>query len=177
MRLNLNRILFITILSATMTACSTNPVVDNNKSVATGTISHNSNTPAQSTVNTNSTDEYTYTGSNTTYDNSNTEETNSTETIDVVDKGNYVGNAAQKGFVVQLTASISEAKTNKIKNTFAGEGYSVIQNRIDRNGQILYRVQIGPYISKEEAKSILTKMKTRYKNNIYIKTAFVNENK
>ena len=171
---NITHVLFITVLSATMTACSTNPTIDN-KGAMTGTISDYSN--KTNTANTNSTDEYTYTGSNTNPDNSHTNEANTADTTEVVDNGNSTDNLAQKGFVVQLTASISEAKTDKIRDTFTAEGYPIIQNSIHRNGQILYRVQIGPYASKEEAREVLNKMKIRYKRNAYVKSAFINENK
>jgi cell division septation protein DedD len=167
----------VTVLSATMVACSTNPVVDN-KGADTSTIrDYGNNTNTTNTTNTNSTNEYTYTGKNTSIDNSYTNETNTADTIEVIDNGNYTDNSAQKGFVVQLTASISEAKTDKIRDTFNAEGYPIIQNSIHRNGQILYRVQVGPYTKKEEARGVLNKMRIRYKRNVYIKSAFINENK
>ena len=173
---NITRVLFVTVLSASMVACSTNPVVDN-KGAGTSTISDYDNNTNTTNTNTNSTDEYTYTGKNTNIDNSYTNETNTTDTTVVIDNGNYTDNSAQKGFVVQLTASISEAKTDKIRDTFSVEGYPIIQNSIHRNGQTLYRVQIGPYTSKEEARGVLNKMRIRYKRNAYIKSAFINENK
>ena len=193
MKSNLNRLFFIAILSTTMVACTTNPVVDNSSATVTGnhkptngnsdnntnnsnpsntnkyTYNNNTNT------NTSNTNEYTYTGG--VNSNNGTTETNYTTEPTPSINNSSTSNSAQRGFVVQLTASVSQAKTDKIRNTFASEGYPVIQNSINRNGQILYRVQIGPYTSKAEAQQVFTKLRNRYRQNPYINSAFINENK
>ncbi len=189
MKANLNRLFFITILSTTMVACSTNPVTDD-RNTATGgyntnTTSTNTTSTNTSNTNTSNTDGYTYSGGNSNI-NSEVDYSNNTNIPEVsysndtsytTDTVNTPKNSAQKGFVVQLTASISEAKTDRIKNAFVADGYPVIQNSIQRNGQTLYRVQIGPYSTKAEAKRVFYALKNRYRHNPYVKSSFINENK
>jgi hypothetical protein len=186
MTLHLTRLLFIATLSITLAACSTNPI---NNYPATGGGGYTSKTPSVTNK-----DPYTY-NNNTNIDNYNYQDNtgytgagaggggggvaaggtgggNTTTT----DYENYTDNSRQTGFVVQLIASISEEKATRIKETFATEGYPAIQNSIDRNGQILYRVQIGPYTAKSEARAILNKMRRRYQRNPYVDVAFINEN-
>ncbi len=202
MNSNFKRLFFITILSSTMAACTPNPVVDNNNTTV-GSYNSNNNNPANNNPNTaintstqtdttTSIDGYIYNGgyTNSTNDsiNNNTDistgvvinnesnEVNNNMTTNTNNE-NYTSNQGQKGFVVQLTASISQAKTDKIRDTFVAEGYPVIQNSINRDGQILYRVQIGPYATKEKARAIFAQLKNRYKRNPFVNSAFINENK
>jgi len=179
MTLHLTHLLFIATLSVTLAACSTNPI--NNPTIG-GEYTGN-NRPIQTPTATNK-DPYTYNNTNT--NNANIDRYNYQDNTSYTDAGggttttdyeNYTNNSSQTGFVVQLIASISEEKATGIKETFAAEGYPAIQNSIDRNGQTLYRVQIGPYGTKSEANAMLNKMRRRYQHNPYIDVAFINENR
>jgi cell division protein FtsN len=199
MTLNLKHLFVIATLSTTLAACSTNPVTN---SGSTGATSPSSSTNSGSTYtdgnsntsdtqgssnteiadNTNSTVN-SYEG-NTTSNNGITYTEGTSNTTNYTDwssstnnEAQYANTAHQRGFVVQLIASISPQKANNIKTTFASEGYPAIQNTIERNGQTLHRVQIGPYTTKEEANTQLNKMRRRYKHNVYVNGAFINENK
>ncbi len=187
MKANLNHLFFITILSTTMVACSTSPVTDSPTTIAgyNNTNTTSTNTSTNTNTNTSNTDGYTYSGGNSNinsevdYSNSNNipEVSYSNDTSYTTDTVNVTENSSQKGFVVQLTASISQAKTDRIKNAFVADGYPVIQNSIQRNGQTLYRVQIGPYGTKAEARRVFNALKIRYRHNPYVKSSFINENK
>ena len=193
MKPKLKQLLLLVALSATMAACTPNPVNNNG-----GTGSYTGgNTNTNTGGNTNSSGgENTNTGGNTnssggentggTYTgtantnnggastNSNTNTGNNTGNVT---DGYYTSSPSQRGFVVQLTASTSQQKAKTVKNTFVAEGYSVIQNNIETNGSILYRVQVGPYTTKSEARTVLNKMKKRYRRNPYVNSAIINENK
>ena len=145
---NFARLFFIAGLSMTLAACTVNPPANNTGSGTT--------TGGTTTGGGTNTGGGTQTGGGTT--------TNTT-------------NPDHLGFVVQLTASINQSKADQLADTFAAEGYHVIQNHIERNGRTLYRVQIGPYVSKQAARAGLAKIKNRYQRNAYVRSAFVNENK
>jgi septal ring-binding cell division protein DamX len=176
MKSKLKQLLFIAILSATMAACSTNPVNNGSGGAnnTAGNTTGNTNTGGSSTDNTNTNDGG-YTSGNT--NNGNTNTSGNTDTGNNTDDGYYASTPNQRGFVVQLTASISQQKANTVKNTFVAEGYPIIQNNIKTNGRILYRVQVGPYATQGEARAVLNKMRKRYKRNPYVNRAIINENK
>lgn len=101
-----------------------------------------------------------------------------TTTNNTTSYNNYEGvYNPQKGFAVQLIATISPEKADRISQTFTSEGYHVIQNSIVSNGQRLYRVQIGPFVMKHEAVNVLEQMRRRYHQNELVDVAFINENK
>ncbi len=158
---NFAKLAFIAGLSVTLTACTVNPPSNNNNTGGGSTTTGNTNTGGSGT------DGSGGTGGSTTGGGTQTGGGTTTSTT----------NPDHLGFVVQLTATISQDKANELYNTFSAEGYHVIQNTIERAGRTLYRVQIGPYASKNDAKNGLLKLKRRYKRNPYVRSAFVNENK
>lgn len=85
--------------------------------------------------------------------------------------------AVQKGPVVQLFASSLLEHAEQIKAQFVQDGYPAFTSRVLRNGEALYRVQIGPYASRQGAELVLQNMKQRYHSSAMVKQAFVNENK
>lgn len=188
MKSNLKHLLLLATLSATMTACTPNPINNGGAgsytagnthadgSTKTDTdreISGNTPTNAGGSIST-ETDvgDHANNGSTNTDDN-----TNRGHNPDNVTDGYNASHPKKKGFVVQLTASISQQKADTINTTFIAEGYPVIQNNIETNGQVLYRVQIGPYATQGEAKAVLNKMKKRYRRNTYVNSAIIKENK
>ncbi len=179
MNSKLKQLLLLAALSATMAACTPNPV--NNKG---GTGSYTGgNTNTNTGGNTNSGGSTNTGGTNTDGSNTNNggastdDNTNTDNNTGNVTDGYYTSSPNQRGFVVQLTASASQQKANMVKNTFVAEGYPVIQNNIETNGRILYRVQVGPYATQGEASAVLNKMRKRYRRNPYVNSAIINENK
>jgi hypothetical protein len=188
MKSNLKHLLLLASLSATMAACTPNPV--NNKggtgayppgntnaggSINTGGMdtSGNTNTNASGSISTG-----TDVGDHTNNGSMNTDgNTNTGHNTENVTDGTNASDPKQRRLEVQLTASISQQKAEAVKNTFVAEGYPVIQNNVETNGQVLYRVQIGPYATQGEAKAVLNKMKKRYRRNTYVNAAIINENK
>jgi len=178
MTLSLTRLLFIATLSVILAACSTNPI---DRPTTGGGYVGSNNVPTYPPVATNK-DPYTYNNTNDKYNyQDNTSSYTGTGSggaaTTTTDYENYTNNTTQTGFVVQLIASSSKEKATGIKETFAAEGYPAIQNSIDRNGQILYRVQIGPYATESEANAMLNKMRRRYQRNPYVDVAFINQNR
>jgi septal ring-binding cell division protein DamX len=175
MTLHFTHLLFITTLSVTLAACSTNPI---NNPITRGEGYTGSNVPIQTPVTTHK-DPYSYNNTNINkynyQDNTNYTGGGDGGATTTTDYENYTNSTHQTGFVVQLIASISQEKATGIKETFAAEGYPAIQNSIERNGQILYRVQIGPYATKSEARAMLNKMRQRYQHNPYVDVAFINK--
>ena len=55
-------------------------------------------------------------------------------------------------------------------------GYNAFVNTVNSNGTTLYRVQVGPYGSKDEAGNVLNQMRTTLAANPYVAQAFVNQN-
>ena len=194
MKPKLKQLLLLAALSATMAACTPNPVNNNggtgsytggNTNTNTGGNTNssggeNTNTGGNTNSGGGENTGNTYTGGTNTNNNggsSSNGNTNTGNNTGNVTDGYYTSSPSQRGFVVQLTASTSQQKANTVKNTFVAEGYSVIQNNIETNGSILYRVQVGPYTTKSEARTVLNKMKKRYRRNPYVNSAIINENK
>jgi hypothetical protein len=96
------------------------------------------------------------------------------------DSGTNTGGSTvdQRGFVVQLIASNSPDKAESIKNQYFADGYNAFVNDdlAQGYGQPLYRVQIGPYMSKSEAENVLAQMRSRYPYDDLVKQGIVNEN-
>ena len=164
---------------STQTANSAITYSGNNKPVEQNAALYSNNNNRQETANNNATysvGEPTQTAANkVTYASSeNTQMAHNSGTSHITYNTNQ---PSQKGFVIQLIASIDSQKAGSIKDTFSAEGYRVIQNTINSNGRLLHRVQIGPYSTQREARAVFDKMKRRYKRNTYVNAAFINRNK
>ncbi len=79
-----------------------------------------------------------------------------------------------QSYVVQLLATKSASKAASVKNTFVREGYrNTTVNTINRGGQVLHRVQIGPFGTQADGQRVLNQMKRRYHKNPYVNSAVV----
>lgn len=78
-------------------------------------------------------------------------------------------------YVVQLIASSSKAKADRIRDQFIGDGYQAVVNTITGPGGLLHRVQIGAYNTEVEAIQKLNVMRQRYAGagNIHVSNAVV----
>ena len=81
--------------------------------------------------------------------------------------GGYSGYGVQ----VMATGELDQAKS--VMNDFAKDGYSAFVLASKNKGRTLYKVRLGPYEYKPEAKAIKDKVKQRYPRSPYIKTSFV----
>ncbi|HPE61191.1 MAG: SPOR domain-containing protein, partial [Thiothrix sp.] len=90
--------------------------------------------------------------------------------------GSNVTTTGTSGHVVQLLASNSQAKAEAARILMMQAGYNAFVNTVNSNGTTLYRVQVGPYASKDEAGNVLNQMRTTLAANPYVAQAFVNQN-
>lgn len=79
----------------------------------------------------------------------------------------------QQQYVVQLTASASQAKAEGIKNAFVSKGYNAFVSPLMVNGRLLHRVQIGYYNDKNAADMTLNQMRQQNPGDIYVADAVV----
>lgn len=94
-----------------------------------------------------------------------------TENTATTNNGN---NQQQQEYVVQMFATSDFSKATDIRNTFIAEGYSnTIISTINKNGQAIHRVQIGPFVQEATGDQLLAKMRTRYLSNQYVNGAVV----
>lgn len=78
-------------------------------------------------------------------------------------------------YVVQLIASSSKAKADRIRDQFIGDGYQTVVSTITGSGGLLHRVQIGAYNTEVEAIQQLNVMRQRYAGagNVHVNNAVV----
>lgn len=78
-------------------------------------------------------------------------------------------------YVVQLIASSSKAKADRIRDQFIGDGYQAVVDTITGPNGLLHRVQIGAYNTEVEAIQQLNLMRQRYAGagNVHVNNAVV----
>ena len=83
-------------------------------------------------------------------------------------------NKAQKGhYSIQLLATSSSSRANKLKNVMGEEGYPTKVSKTNSSGKVLFRVRIGDYTTKQAAVSAQRTMQRRYKRNQYVNDSIV----
>lgn len=83
-------------------------------------------------------------------------------------------NKADKGhYAIQLLATSSSSRANKLKDVMGEEGYPTKVSKTNGNGKVLFRVRIGNYSSKEGAVSAQRTMQRRYKRNQYVNDSII----
>ena len=82
-----------------------------------------------------------------------------------------VATAPAEQYVVQLTASNSQQKAQKIRNKFAADGYNAFVSPLTLNGKLLHRVQIVMFNDKEDAQMVLAQMQVKYPSDPYVAAA------
>ncbi len=84
--------------------------------------------------------------------------------------------AGRNKYVVQLLATSSSSKANKLKSTMAREGYPAFVSKTKRAGKSLYRVRVGSYSGKSTAIKKQASMKRRYLKNPFVQNSIVVRN-
>ncbi|MGB0845579.1 MAG: SPOR domain-containing protein [Thiolinea sp.] len=74
-------------------------------------------------------------------------------------------------YVVQLTASNSQQKAQRISDKFAAEGYNAFVSPLTLNGRLLHRVQIGMFNNQDDANMVLAQMQSKYPADPYVAAA------
>ena len=71
-------------------------------------------------------------------------------------------------YVVQLTASNSANKAERIREQFVNDGYNAFVSPLTVNGRVLHRVQIGMFNNMNDANMLLAQMRTQYPADPYV---------
>ena len=89
--------------------------------------------------------------------------------------GASVGTPTGEIYVVQLIASSSKPKADRIRDQFVNDGYQAVVSTITSTTGLLHRVQIGAYSNEADALRALNEMRLRYKGvgNVHVNNAVV----
>ncbi len=76
-------------------------------------------------------------------------------------------------YAIQLMATSSQSRANKLANTMKREGYVSFVTETHRNNKVLYRVRIGVNGNRKAAIAAQQKMKRRYQKNFFVQNSLV----
>ncbi len=87
-----------------------------------------------------------------------------------------VSSSALGKYSVQLLATSSQSRANKLASTMKGEGYKVFITQTTRENKILYRVRVGGHANRNGAIKAQDGMKKRYRKNFFVQNSLVVSN-
>ncbi len=79
-------------------------------------------------------------------------------------------------YSIQLLATSSQTRANKLAKTMKGEGYKVFVTQATREDKILYRVRVGGHGDRSAAIKAQEGMKRRYRKNFFVQNSLVISN-
>jgi cell division septation protein DedD len=79
-------------------------------------------------------------------------------------------------YSIQLLATSSQSRANKLANTMKSEGYKAFVTQATREDKILYRVRVGGHGDRAAAIKAQEGMKRRYKKNFFVQNSLVISN-
>lgn len=79
-------------------------------------------------------------------------------------------------YSIQLLATSSQSRANKLANTMRSEGYKVFITKTQSNSKILFRVRVGGHADRNEAVKAQDGMKRRYQKNFFVQNSLVVSN-
>lgn len=79
-------------------------------------------------------------------------------------------------YSIQLLATSSQSRANKLAKTIKGEGYKVFVTQAMREDNILYRVRVGGHGDRSAAIKAQEGMKRRYQKNFFVQNSLVISN-
>lgn len=79
-------------------------------------------------------------------------------------------------YSIQLLATSSQTRANKLAKTMKGEGYKVFVTQATREDKILYRVRVGGHSDRSAAIKAQEGMKRRYRKNFFVQNSLVISN-
>jgi cell division septation protein DedD len=89
---------------------------------------------------------------------------------------NSISTAPLGKYSIQLLATSSQSRANKLAKTMKGEGYKVFVTQATREDKILYRVRVGGHADRTSAIKAQEGMKRRYLNNFFVQNSLVISN-
>ena len=87
-----------------------------------------------------------------------------------------VATSASGKYSIQLLATSSQSRANKLATTMTGEGYKAFITQTTNNDKILYRVRIGGHADRNSAIKAQEGMKRRYQKNFFVQNSLVISN-
>jgi len=89
-------------------------------------------------------------------------------------KAKAASSTASNGrYAIQLLATSSQSRAQKLANTMKNEGYVSFITQTKSNNKILYRVRVGAHKDRSTALSAQEKMKRRYQKNFSVQNSLV----
>ncbi len=82
-------------------------------------------------------------------------------------------NATGGKYSIQLLATSSQSRANKLATTMNSEGYVAFITQTTSNNKILYRVRVGGHGDRSSAIKAQDSMKRRYKKNFFVQNSLV----
>jgi len=79
-------------------------------------------------------------------------------------------------YSIQLLATSSQSRADKLANTMKGEGYKVFVTQATREDKILFRVRVGGHGDRAAAIKAQEGMKRRYQKNFFVQNSLVISN-
>ena len=76
-------------------------------------------------------------------------------------------------YTIQLLATSSQSRANKLAKTMNGEGYVSFITQTTSNNKILYRVRVGGHKDRKTALTAQSTMKRRYQKNFFVQNSLV----
>ncbi len=87
-----------------------------------------------------------------------------------------VGDKPLGKYSIQLIATSSMSRAEKLANTMKSEGYKVFITRTQSNDKILFRVRVGGHANRDDAIKAQEGMKRRYQKNFFVQNSLVVSN-
>jgi len=79
-------------------------------------------------------------------------------------------------YSIQLLATSSQSRANKLLKTMQGEGYQSFITRTERDNKVLFRVRVGGHNNRNLAIKAQEGMKRRYQKNFFVQNSLVVSN-
>lgn len=79
-------------------------------------------------------------------------------------------------YSVQLLATSSQSRANKLSTTMKGEGYNSFITQTTKNNKVLYRVRLGAHNDRNAAMKAQQNLKRRYQKNFFVQNSLVVSN-
>jgi len=76
-------------------------------------------------------------------------------------------------YSIQLLATSSQSRANKLAKTMNGEGYVSFITQTTSNNKVLYRVRVGGHKDRNAALTAQRTMKRRYQKNFFVQNSLV----
>ena len=76
-------------------------------------------------------------------------------------------------YSIQLLATSSQSRANKLAKTMNGEGYVSFITQTTSNNKVLYRVRVGGHKDRKGALTAQQTMKRRYQKNFFVQNSLV----